>query len=191
MKVEITYPPVPRRSLRHKKALGAVKWLCFFAACICPAINIATGGKAWSVIVLMSLYMLWTLVLSPDLVEYNRISQFIKLIACSCVLLALIDVFLAPGWAIEVVPIVCFCGLSISGVLFFTDLERQKQNMRPMLGLTVIALLGSVVGLCVWHEESNWALVVMGVIAFVLLVACIATLGNDFLRELKRRFHVQ
>lgn len=191
MKIEITYPPVPKRNLRHKKALRMVKWLCFFAACICPAINLATGGKAWSLIVLMSLYMLWTLVLSPDLVEYNRISQFIKLIACSCVLLGLIDIFLAPGWAIEVVPIVCFCGLSISGVLFFTDLERQKQNMLPMLLLIGTALIGSAVGLGVWHGESNWALVVMGVVALVLLVICIATLGNDFLRELKRRFHIQ
>ena len=79
----------------------------------------------------------------------------------------------------------------MSGVLFFTDLERQKQNMQPMLLLIILSLIGSGVGLPVWQEESRWALAVMGMVALVLLIACIATLGSDFLRELKRRFHVK
>lgn len=191
MKVDITYPDVPKKSLHRKKLIRAGKWLCFVAACACPTVNLCTGGKAWSLIVLMSLYMVWKMILSPDLVEYNRISQFIKLIVYSGILLILIDVFLAPGWAIEVVPIVCFCGLAVSGVLFFTDLERQKQNMQPMLLLIILSLIGSGVGLPVWQEESRWALAVMGMVALVLLIACIATLGSDFLRELKRRFHVK
>lgn len=191
MKLNITYPSVEKRKLQRKKFLSIIRWPILFAAFICPVMNIVVGGKAWSLIVLMSLYMVWTLILSPDLVEYNRISQFIKLIACSCILLALIDIFLAPGWAIEVVPIVCFCALSISGVLFFTDLERQKQNMLPMLLLIFFAIIGSVVGLCLWHEESRWALAVMGVFAVALLVACMVTLGNDFIRELRRRFHIR
>ena len=139
----------------------------------------------------MALYMLWTLVLSPDLVEYNRISQFIKTIVCTCILLTLIDVFLAPGWAIEVVPIVCFTGLAVAGILFFTDLERQKQNMLPMLLLILFAIAGSVIGLSLWHEESRWALAVMGVFAVCLLFACMVSLGSEFLRELKRRFHTK
>lgn len=162
-----------------------------FAALICPVLNLVTGGKAWSIVVLMGLYMAWVLVLSPDLVEYNRISQCIKLITCSCVLLALIDIFLAPGWAIEVVPIVCFAGLAVCGVLFFTDLERQKQNMLPMLLLILLALAGSIVGLSLWHEESRWALAVMGVFAFSLLTACAAILGHGLLREFRRRFHTK
>lgn len=191
MKVEITYPPVERRRLQRRKLLRILRWPFLFAAYICPLINLLTGGKAWSVIVLMSLYMAWKLVLSTDLVEYNRISQFTKLIVCTCVLLGLIDWLLAPGWAVEVVPIVCFGGLVVAGILFFTDLERQKQNMLPMLVLIVMALFGSVIGLSLWHEESCWALVVMGALALALLVGCAATLGGEFLRELKRRFHMK
>ena len=148
MKINIIYPPVEKRRLQYKKILNIVRWPVIFAAYICPIINILTGGKAWSIIVLMSLYMAWTLVISPDLVEYNRISQTIKLIVCSCILLTLIDVFIKPGWAIEVVPIVCFCGLVVSGILFFTDIERQKQNMLPMLLLIFFSIAGSVIGLC-------------------------------------------
>ena len=191
MKIKITYPPVEKQKLHRRKLLSILRWPILFAALICPVMNIVTGGRAWSLIVLMALYMVWTLLLSTDLVEYNRISQFIKLVICSCVLMTMIDVFLAPGWAIEVVPIVGFCALAVSGVLFFTDIERQKQNMLPMLLLIFFALAGSVTGLCLWHEESRWALAVMGAFALALLVACMAALGSDFIRELRRRFHVK
>ncbi len=191
MKIKITYPSVKKHKLQYKKFLSIIRWPILFAAYICPIMNIVTGGNAWSLIVLMSLYIVWTLILSPDMVEYNRISQFTKLITCSCILLTLIDVFLAPGWAIEVVPIVCFCGLVISGILFFTDFERQKQNMLPMLMLIFFAIIGSIVGLCLWHEESRWALAVMGAFAVALLIVCMVTLGNDFVRELRRRFHIK
>ncbi len=191
MRVNITYPAVDRRVWARERLLRIVRWPLLFAAYICPIVNLVTGGKAWSLIVLMSLYMVWTLVLSPALVEYNRISQLIRFISCSCILLILIDLFLAPGWAVEVVPIVCYCGLFLSGVLFFTDLERQKQNMLPMLLLIAVCLVGAVVGLCLWHEESRWALAVMGAFAFALLFACVVVLGRDFTRELKRRFHIR
>ena len=191
MKVNITYPPVTKRKLQRKRVLMIARWPMLFAAFICPVINLVTGGKAWSVIVLMSLYMVWTLGFATDLVEYNRISQFIKLITETCILLILIDVLLAPGWAIEVVPSVCFGGFVVVGILFFTDLRRQKQNMLPMLSMIFLALISSIVGLILWHEESRWALAIMGAFAFALLVACIVILKTEFVRELKRRFHVK
>lgn len=180
-----------KHRLQRKKILKIMRWPLLIAAYTCPIVNIVTKGKAWSVVVLMSLYMAWTLVFSTDLVEYNRISQFIKLITNSCVLLVLIDVFLVSGWAMEVVPIVCFSGVAISGILFFTDFDRQKQNMMPMLQLIVLEIIGAIIGIFWWRIESNWAMVVMGVLAFAMLIACIAVLSGEFIRELKRRFHVK
>lgn len=191
MKVEITYPPVSRRKFQRKKLLEIVRWPCLAAAVACPAVNLITGGRAWSVVALMALYMLWTLVLSPSLVEYNRISQVIRLIACSCILLGLIDWLLAPGWVLTVIPIVCFGGLAVAGTLFYTDLERQKRNMGPMLFLILASIAGSALGLTLWREAWRWTLWVMGALAVALLIACAATLGSDFRRELKRRFHVK
>lgn len=191
MRIELTYPHVDKRRSIGKKFVNAIRWLLLFGAYICVVINIAVGGKAWSLIALMAIYMFFALVLSPDLVEYNRISQFIKLIVCACILLILINVFLSPGWAVEVVPIVCFAGLAVSALLFFTDLERQRQNMLPMLLLIFIAIFSSAVGLLLWHEESRWALAVMGAFGLALLVICAVMLGSDFLRELKCRFHTK
>lgn len=191
MKIEPAYPPISRRGFQRRRLVKTVRWPVLLAAYTCPVVNLCIGGKAWSVIVLMALYMLWTLVLSPDLVEYNRISQPIKLITCSCVLLALIDQLLAPGWAILVVPLVCFAGLLVSSILFFTDLQRQKQNMLPMLLLAVMALLGAAVGLSVWHGEGRWTLAVMGSFSLALLITCVLILGREFTRELHRRFHTR
>ena len=82
MEIKITYPYIEKNSLIRRRLLEAIEWLVLLAAFVCPIINIAVGGKAWSIIVLMSLYMIHSLILSPDLVEYNRMSQVIKFVIC-------------------------------------------------------------------------------------------------------------
>ncbi len=191
MDIKITYPAVTKKKLQRRKFLKIIRWPMIVAAIACPVVNIAVGGKAWSVIALMGMYMAWKLLLSPDLVEYNRLSQFIKLLTCSCLLQTLIEILIIPGWALTVVPIVTFGGLTVSGILFFTDMERQKQNMQPLLFLTILSLIASPVGLSIWSWEGNWALAAMGGTALLLLLSCAIVLGGDFLRELKRRFHIK
>jgi hypothetical protein len=195
MKIEITYPAGKERKLQRRDVIDRAKWPFLFAAYICPIVNIATGGAAWSVIVLWSLWIVWSFVFSPDMVELNRISLFIKFIANACVLLILIDILLAPGWGMVAIPIVCFGGLAVAGVLFFTDLERQKQNMMPMLLLTGVSILGAVIGLIIWRNESLadslWALIVMGAFAVALLTGSFMVLGKAFIREIKKRFHTE
>lgn len=167
MKIKITYPKVAKSKLERKKLIAITKWPIIIAIVTCPIVNIAVGGKAWSLVVLWSIYMLWTLVISPDLVEYNRISQFVKLITLTSILLTIIDLCLAPGWAIEVVSILNFSALFVVGVLFFTDLERQKQNMMPLLFIIFYSIVTSVVGLSLYHTEDNWALAVRGSIFII------------------------
>lgn len=191
MRIEITYPKPSRKKSLRAKLISILKWPFLFAAYICPIINIATGGKAWSVIVLWSIWVVWSMAISPSLIEYNRISQFIGLIVNSCILLTLIGVFLSQGWAAEVVPIVCFCGLFIAGILFFTDLERQKQNMLPLLLLIFVSISCSVIGLIIWHGEGSWSMLTMGALALALLIALILIFGASFIRELKKRFYTK
>ncbi len=191
MDIKITYPPVKRRGKFLRILVTALRWLALLACIACPVVNICTGGRAWSIIVVMGVYMLWTLVLSPDLVEYNRISQFIKLTLSACVLLGLIDYFLAPGWAVEVVSIVAFGALVICAVLFFSDLQRQKQNMMPMLVLILLCLIGSGTAFGYYGKNTPWPMIVMGALALALLIACAGILGKGFIRELKRRFHTK
>lgn len=191
MQVKITYPHIEKRRVLHEKVVNLIKLMILLAAVICPIVNIAAGGKAWSIVVLMSLYMVYTMTLSPALVEYNRISQFIKFVGCVCVLLTLIDSLLAPGWSIITVSVILCCGLSISGILLFTDLEKQKHNMFPIILLIAIGIIRTIIGVCFYNGGNRIASIIMGIFALVLLILCITALKNDFVRELQRRFHVR
>jgi hypothetical protein len=105
--------------------------------------------------------------------------------------MALIDIFLVSGWALDVISIVSFASVIISGILFFTDFNRQKQNMLPMFYLIVIALIWSMVGLFSALEVMSWPLIVLGGVTLLLLAVIIITLRGDFIRELKCRFHLK
>lgn len=191
MEIKITYPHIEKHGLVYKFILDILRWLFLAAAVVCPVINIILGGRAWSVIVLTVLYMVHTLILSPDLVEYNRISQFIKFIICLCILLVLIDVFLYPGWAVFATSVICCCGLIVSGTLFFTDFKRQKKNMFPMLLFVVFSIIRAIVGICLFAGEVRASFILMEVLSLILLLMFAVTLGNDFIRELHCRFHIR
>ena len=105
--------------------------------------------------------------------------------------MALIDIFLVSGWALDVISIVSFASVIISGILFFTDFNRQKQNMLPMFYLIIIALIWSMVGLFSALEVMSWPLIVLGGVTLLLLAVIIITLRGDFVRELKCRFHLK
>ena len=191
MKIKITYPKVSPKIIKHQRLINFMKWPLLIAVVICPIINLITGGKAWSLVVLMSIYMAWDLVISRDLVEYNRISQFVKLITLTSLLLITIDVFLAPGWALEAVPILIFSGLIVTSVLFFTDIERQKQNIFPFLFLILLSIFSFIVGLSFYHEKDSWPLTVMGIVALFLLITLSITLKENIINELKKGFSVK
>ena len=191
MKIKITYPKVSPKIIKHQRLINFMKWPLLIAVVICPIINLITGGKAWSLVVLMSIYMTWDLVISRDLVEYNRISQFVKLITLTSLLLITIDVFLTPGWALEAVPILIFSGLIVTSVLFFTDIERQKQNIFPFLFLILLSIFSSIIGLSFYHEKDSWPLTVMGVVALFLLITLSITLKENIINELKKGFSVK
>lgn len=191
MKIKITYPKVSPKIIKHQRLINFMKWPLLIAVVICPIINLITGGKAWSLVVLMSIYMAWDLVISRDLVEYNRISQFVKLITLTSLLLITIDVFLTPGWALEAVPILIFSGLIVTSVLFFTDIERQKQNIFPFLFLILLSIFSSIIGLSFYHEKDSWPLTVIGVVALFLLITLTITLKENIINELKKGFSVK
>ena len=190
MHIKITYPPVEKHRFARRKLLNILRWPFVLAAVASVIVNIAIGGVFWSSIVVVALWSAWSLIFSVDLVEYNRTSQSIKTISFAIVLLILIDLFLAPGFAVFVVPIVYFAGLIFCAVLLFTDFETQRHNIMPLLLFIFFAIVTSAVGLALWHEHDFWPLIVLGVVAAVLLIAIIVMLGADFKRELVKRFHI-
>ena len=191
MEIKTVYPHIEKKSLVYRRFFRVVELLILIAAIACPIVNIAVGGKAWSIVVLTCLYMAHTLVIAPDLVEYNRISQSIKFIFLLCVLLLLIDAFLHPGWADFVTSIIICCALVVCGILFFTDFKKQRKNMLPIIWLIVISIIRSIFGICFARGEDQIVFILMCVLSFVLLFLFIITLKKALLRELGYRFHIK
>ena len=191
MKVNITYPSKKSKNISRRRLLQILRWPFIGAALACIIVNICVGGKAWSAIAVVALFGIWKQIFAVDLVEYNRISQLIKSIMYIVIILALIDLLIVSIWAIGVLAIIGYSGLILSGILFLTDLKRQKQNMLPMFFYIVVALIASVVGF-VYADQSNlWTVIVLAAVSFVLLFVCIVVLRKEFVNELKKGFKVK
>lgn len=191
MHVKNTYPSIKKGSGNRRRMLLVLRWPFIVAAVASVVVNLCVGGSLWSVIAVLALYMVWRLILSPDLVEYNRMSQPIKTVAWCCILLALIDILLIHGWGRFVIPIVCFGGLVVCIVLFFTNLETQKHNMLPLIIFIFVSIVGSSIALYFWHEDNDWPYIVLLCLSVLFLFALIVVLGQDFRIEMKRRFHIK
>ena len=191
MDIKNTYPPATSPAITRRKLLTLLRWPFILAAIASVAVNIAVGGPLWCIIAVFSLYAIWNLLISTDLVEYNRTSQSIKILAYSSLLLALIDVFIVSLIAIFVIPIVCFGGLTVCIVLFFSNMEKQKHNMLPLLNFTFASVIASAYVIAFEHGVSKWPYIVLLSLSVAFILALIIVLRQDFKIELKRRFHLK
>lgn len=189
LQINISYPKPKKRKSHRSIIIGIVKNAFLLSALLCAVINVWSGGKAWSIIVIWSLYMAWTLFVSPDMIEYNRISQFTKVIIQSCILLVVIDIFIVSGWAANVVAIVCFGALITVCLLLYTDFERQRHNMLPMILLSALSLIISAVLMIIAKESIRWYVPVTCALSFAALMVCVKTMSGNLKSELKKMFH--
>lgn len=191
MNVKNTYPSVKSNYDNRRKAVIILRWPFILLAVASIVVNICVGGPCWCVVADFSLYVLWKLFVSPDLVEFNRISQSVKALWYVCILLVLIDIFLAHGFAIFVVPIVSFGGLFVCVVLFFSNIKRQIHNMLPLVNFILVSIVGSGIALYFNHSSGDWPFIVLLGLSIIFLFTLIIVLKEDFKREFQKRFHIQ
>ena len=172
--------------------LNIVRWPFLGVAVASPIVNLWIGGPLWCIIVILALLVVWKMVLAPDLVELNRISQSIKATVWCSILIAAIDLlFINNSFALFVIPIVCFGGLVVCMVFFFASLEAQKHNMLPLILFIFASILGSSVALYIRHAGGDWPYMVLLGLSVLCLVSLIIVLGRDFKVEMQRRFHLK
>ena len=206
MNINITYPKLSKKRATREKLIRILRLPFISLAIACPIVNLAIGGLPWSVIALFGLYMIWNLAVAIDLIEYNRTSQFIKFITYSIIMLVLIDTLLTPElrWGTMVIPIVTFSVLVVAAILFFTDFERQRHNLMPLLTIDLICLVASAVMILLicyaekyeqipesFAEMPLWPYIVMGGVSLALLISLAFTLKGGLIAELKRRLHTK
>ena len=191
MNVKNTYPSIKSNYNKRRKAVIVLKWPFILLAIASIIVNICIGGPCWCIVADFSLYVLWSLFVSPDLVEYNRISQSVKALWDVCILLVLIDIFLANGFALFVVPIVSFGGLAVCITLFYSNIKKQVHNLLPLVNFIFVSILGSVLALYFNHSSGDWPFIVLLGLSVIFLLTLIIVLKEDFKREFQKRLHIK
>ncbi len=87
MKIKEIYPNVEKKVEIKKHIYNTIRFTFMFAGFICFILNLITGGKLWSLVVIWSLWLIWNQFISIDMIEYNRMSQIVKLVFNSSILL--------------------------------------------------------------------------------------------------------
>lgn len=193
MKMLNTYPSAKKHKLQRSKIIELARWPFLIATIALPLINLFTGTPWWSVVALWSMWIVWNMLFSPQLVEYNRISNAVRLITYAAILLLLIHFFIEPRWveAVNVIAIVGFSGILLLGILFFSNLHKQRHNLFPLMLFLVVAVALGVAGVIIWRESSPWQIITLLSTGGAFLVTTLIVLRKDLGREFSKRFHTK
>lgn len=192
MKMLNTYPLAKKQKLLRSKIIEWVKWPFIIAPFVLLLVNILTGFKpAWSIVGIWSMWIVWSFLFSPQLVEYNRISNFVKLITNAAILLVLIHFLIVKIEIFLIVGIIGFSGLILLGVLFFSNLNRQRQNLFPLLLFLIVTTILGIIGVIWFWEKPEWPIIVLAATGVSFIITFAIILRKDLLVEFAKRFHVK
>ena len=191
MDVKITYPIGKPKSHFWSVFRKIVSLLFLISAPICILVNVFYGTTQWSIIVVLAEYFIWASFLSPSPYNLNRISQFIKLLISILILLIAVEVFIRGGWGLFVIPIVCWGGLIVIGVLFLSDFRRQKHQSIPFLLFIFVCLIFGITGIFASFAEVKWVYIVLASVALAWLIVCIVLLNKTIWEDLKKKINTK
>lgn len=189
MEIDIIYPVLSKKKKAIENGRVILEWFLAAAAYACPIINICTGGKAWSLVALWAIWYFWNMLINRPLVEDNSISRLASALIYTTILFVLIELCLTAGWAVFVLPIIWFAMLLLIAAFFFTDVSRQRQNIMPMLWV-IFGSFVAFVSAVIIMPRLEWPMIVMGAVAFGMLLISAIVLRWGLWIELRKRFHV-
>ena len=192
MKMLNTYPLAKKQKLLRSKIIEWVKWPFIIAPFVLLLVNILMGFKpAWSIVAIWSMWIVWSFLFSPQLVEYNRISNFVKLTTNAAILLVLIHFLIVKIEIFLIVGIIGFSGLILLGILFFSNLNRQRQNLFPLLLFLIVTIILGIIGVIWFWEKPEWPIIVLAATGVSFIITFAIVLRKDLLVEFAKRFHVK
>lgn len=185
MKLNNIYPVPSRQSNFYHKFRFIMRIIFTVASLACIIVNIAVGGKAWSIIVVWSIISLWRLLFSLRIVEFTIFSHATRITFYLVILLLLIDYFLVPGWAKTVIPIVLFGYLLIMFILF-TALKDKKD--RHYLSIFILGLFSlAFIPYSVRFPIDDWIAFAFSIAIFVIFIVLVVINFKDIVYEIKVR----
>ena len=186
----ISYSKIRKGNLFMYHLRQILRWLFILGIIVCPIVNYYTKGPAWSVIVIVSIIFAWKNLLSPNVLEITSIGLVFRCGSFAIILTSLIGLLLSPVWLGFILPILGFSTLALSGILFFSKLEKHRNNIMPLIWEIIIALFAFLV-LFLITDKLNWPTITMGSLAFIMAITGLIGFHKDIWRELKKRLHTK
>ena len=180
--IEISYP-VPRRRLLDLRRLrrAALRFLCASGA-LCLFINLCTGGPAWSLVVLVSLWFVWTNLLARPLVEDGLAERISRLLLSACILVLTVELCFGGEYTGIVLPI-------LLAFLAGTAYLGRRRRLMPLLRLAAVSLLdilAAALGLLPLNLPAAVTLLALGLAA---LLPALCLYRRELVLELQKRLH--
>ena len=189
MEIKKVYPTPDSISHFLRVMRKILKPLFLLAAVSSIIVNLCVGGVPWCLVVCWSVYIANSLINTP-LIDYNLISEGVLLTERLVILLLIIELMLAGGWAHIVIPIVVSAALTALSVIFMSSTRKRKPNIMPLIVLLTISTLISG-GMLLFRFGCLPANIVLcGVSGGLLLITSIIC-GKSLPVEIKKYFHTR
>ena len=185
MKLKNIYPIPKRQGNFYHKFRFIMRIIFAIAVLACVIVNLAVGGKAWSIVVVWSIISVWRLLFSLKIVEFSIFSHATRVTIYLIVLLLLIDYFLAPGWAKTVVPIVLFGYFLIMAILFYSLRDIKDRHYLSIFILGLISL--AFIPYSVRFPITDWIAFSFSVAILVIFIVLLVINFKDIVYEIKVR----
>lgn len=163
--LRICYPLSRRRLLDLVRLRRAALRLLLAAGGVCVFVNICTGGSAWSLLVLVSMWLLWRGLLARPLVEDSLQERISRLMLGVCLLVLTVELLYGGSCTGIVLPVLLGSTLTVLALSFWLGRGQSLMPLLRLLALAELHLLVSAFGLLPLNLPSAVTLVCLGLAA--------------------------
>ncbi len=163
--LRICYPLSRRRLLDLVRLRRAALRLLLAAGGVCVFVNICTGGSAWSLLVLVSTWLLWRGLLARPLVEDSLQERISRLMLGVCLLALTVELLYGGSCTGIVLPVLLGSTLTVLALSFWLGRGQSLMPLLRLLALAELHLLVSALGLPPLNLPSAVTLVCLGLAA--------------------------
>lgn len=187
MKLDEIYPHYTGRERLRDKVRNASKIIFLFSCAILAILYVFLRVNGL-IIAIWCIWMAWSLVISPPLIERNAITFICHTMVYICILLALIHLLLAPFAFFETGMWIFTGGIAVFSIIFFLNIQKYRSSVMLMLWTILIAAITDAIYI---HQTSldNAAVVMVTCVITLLVVGFLITLGRDIIADMKKYFH--
>ena len=190
MIIDNDYPKIKKRVSKFLLIRKIILIIFLIAFITCLIVNLATGGRLWSMYVLFGELVFYYAFLNKPLIDNVLTKRILVLVIIIIGYLYTIDKINETNWSSLVIEVISFSFLILQLIIFFSNYEYHKNKIILMFFTSIFSCIGCLLGI-IGLYPINWALIVIGSIGlFNLVILCTYYFKTTTL-ELKKYFSLK